>query len=92
MKSSVTTATSSSTPSATNGSPTHTGTSADTKKLSKNRAVINTSGITKYLGQDDKKVVVARKDMEGTKERKGLLGINGIHVNVSFALVVHLRK
>ncbi|XP_019861122.1 PREDICTED: uncharacterized protein LOC109589488 [Amphimedon queenslandica] len=73
IKSSVTTATSSSTPSAPNGSPTSPSTAADTKKPLKNRAVVNTSGIAKYLGRDDKKVVLAKRDVEETNGKKGLL-------------------
>uniref|UniRef100_A0A1X7T6S0 RRM domain-containing protein n=1 Tax=Amphimedon queenslandica TaxID=400682 RepID=A0A1X7T6S0_AMPQE len=71
IKSSVTTATSSSTPSAPNGSPTSPSTAADTKKPLKNRAVVNTSGIAKYLGRDDKKVVLAKRDVEETNGKKG---------------------
>ena len=81
IKSFVTTATSSSTPSAPNGSPTPHSSANEAKKPSKNRAVVNTSGIAKYLGKDDKKVVLAKRDVEeDTNEKKGLLGINKMFV------------
>ncbi|XP_019856937.1 PREDICTED: uncharacterized protein LOC100631754 isoform X2 [Amphimedon queenslandica] len=71
IKSSVATATRSSAPLAPNGSPTPLSTAADTKKPLKNRAVVNTSGIAKYLGRDDKKVVLARRDVEEKNGKQG---------------------